>query len=121
MGSGMYYPIIIFLWLSAMVCFCVSTYNGYIRYFETCYSKDSQNGWMMWSFINLLYIVVLIISTSWIYEVGKGSIWSKLSGILALLGGVFLLQLNGSRTFDFYALVYIGIWLILLSYSLVGW
>lgn len=122
MSTVKWWPIIIVLWLSSMMCFCLSTYRGYYRYFGTpnvCCQPRDRNGWMMWLLINGLFLTMLIISTSWIYEVGNNTIWTRLSGILALLGGVFLLHLSGS--FDFYAMLYIGFWLVLLSYTLVGW
>lgn len=114
--------LILTLWISSMLAFVVSTFTGYRRHFfeaNTCCSPSPYSGWPKWILVNSLFIIVLICATSWIYELGSSSIWGKLSGILALLGGVFLLQLNGN--FDFFAMVYCGLWLFLLSYTLVGW
>jgi hypothetical protein len=117
--------LVLVLWLASIVCFSLSVYFGSKTRFpnSTICTHDNKNcnseGWISWLVINLLFVVLLVIQTSFMYELGSKTIWSYLSGILALLGGIYLLQTN--LQFEFFALVYTAIWLILISYPLVGW
>lgn len=106
------------IWISAMIAFITSTHSGYKKIFhnDTC-CTPKYHGWVKWLLINLFFIFIMVCATSWLYEIGSNTIWSVLSGIFALLGGVFLLQLHGE--FDFFAFCYTVLWIVLLGFTLL--
>ena len=115
LGSGNPYMIIIsILWLLGNVALLILVYHASIKwapigindeYPQICV-VDVNSGCFeannrVWLFINILFLILLIISALWAGELGNadGGPLRKMSGILILLGGLVLLSLNRQSHF----------------------
>jgi hypothetical protein len=74
-------------WLISSLFLMILTYYAHLTY---------QSQWTMWIFVNILFIILIILATSWAGELGNSEAgpWRSISGILIILGGIILYILN---------------------------
>jgi hypothetical protein len=98
-----YLIIISILWLISNVTLMILVYHASVRWAPVdtddvqicvvdsnsgCFDPDNR----VWLFVNIIFILLLIISVSWAVELGNpdGGPLKTLSGVLILLGGIVL-------------------------------
>lgn len=128
------------LWLLSSVALMILAYHASVQWgpqdFETQICViDSDSGCFdannrVWLFINILFVVLLIISVLWAAELGNTDAGplKTMSGVLILLGGLLLCSLvtNHNFTYNVYitpfwvAVVYLLIWLGLTMYVVLS-
>lgn len=110
-SSDPYMITISILWLLSNVALMIIVYHASIKWGPTNPDDNSQicfvdnnsgcfdAGNRVWLFINVLFIVLLIISTLWAGELRNqdGGPLRTMSGILILLGGLALVGLSSKR------------------------
>lgn len=129
--------IISILWLLSNVSLMIIVYHASLRwapndpndenalvcvvdYNSRCFDANNR----IWLFVNLLFILLLIISVLWAGELGNTDAGPlrTMSGVLILLGGLILCNLSGVRThmhiLSFWIVVgYLIIWFGLTLYT----
>lgn len=130
------------LWLLSNVALLILTYHASVQWaprdpddddIPICVIDNNSGcfdaGNRVWLFINLLFVILLIISTLWAAELGNtdaGPLRS-MSGIMILLGGLLLCKLVSDRNFTYnvyitpfwIAVVYLLIWFGLTLYVIL--
>ena len=135
-----YMIIISILWLLSNVALMIIVYHASVRWgpvdrndVQLCV-VDSDSGCFnennrVWLFINVLFIVLLIIATLWAGELGNADAGPlrTVSGILILLGGLLLCALAGGNLFMYNIYIvpfwmsvgYLLIWFGLTVYAII--
>jgi hypothetical protein len=129
-------------WLFANILLMILVYHASIewgpndpraKYAQICFFDKNSNCWApanrTWLFINLIYVVLLIMAILWAGELNNtdGSPLRTMSGVITLLGGIILCNLiqckgTGSTYYNNYIIpfwigvVYLVIWFALTLY-----
>ena len=118
------------VWLLSNVILMIITYHASMKWMSyavdyECLNTDNR----VWICVNLLFIVLLIISTLWAGELynNDAALLRPISGILVLLGGLALCGLCSGRKFLYneyvlsfwLAVAYIVIWFGLTLYVVI--
>jgi hypothetical protein len=99
---------ITFLWLLTAIFLMITIFNAYINLEQT-------------TWLNILFVVMLIISYIWTYEVkNQENNLDSVAGISLLLGGLILSMWVKIYSIPFWSIiVYIVIWFVIIVNSLV--
>ena len=125
-NSGDPYSLVIsILWLLSVIALLIIVYEQ--SHADTkcildnnCLSGSSQ----IWIYINILFLLLLILGTVWASELGgtESGGTSSSSGILILLGGLLLTGLVRQKQYSvpfWVAVFYVLIWFILTFYAAI--
>lgn len=89
-----------------------------------CFNPNNR----IWLFINLIYIIILILSILWACELNNDNNVKSISGILILIGALLICGLGIIRKYRdnnillspfWYSIIYLSIWFVLTIYVLV--
>jgi len=115
-SSDPYMLLISVLWILSNVALLILTYHAVIQWAPTTCNNDDipicvidygsgcfEPNNRVWLFINLLFVILLVISTLWAAELGNSDSgpFRSLSGIMILFGGLLLCKLIGDRNFKY--------------------
>jgi hypothetical protein len=123
--------ILICLWIITNICLMIMIYLSSYRLGPSgicvidpdsnCFSYDNR----IWLFVNIIYVLLLIISILWGCELNNtdpGPL-RDMSGILILLGGILLIGLSIDRIYSvlfWISFLYLLIWYILTLYTVLN-
>ena len=133
-GNNPYKIIIMLLWMLANVMLlCLIYHSSYILspniYKNSCLldsnTKCFEVNHRIWVLINLLYIIILILSTFWASELNNphSAQFNTCSGVLIILSGLLLSAKSGNDIMSHpsvFSIGYLTIWIFLTIYVTIN-